>query len=148
MQRVAMARLFYHHPLFAILDECTSAVSDEVEDIIYTSCRKLGITIFTVSHRPNLARHHELILKFNGRGGQWDVKEVTVEQKYDAEKALQQIKLSAGGTPKDSHDIPADAFKHAAKANNNTNKSFTSPTSKSNGTKTNWQAFNGDLPAK
>jgi ATP-binding cassette subfamily D (ALD) protein 3 len=37
-----MARLFYHKPNYAILDECTSAVSDEVEDEIYRTCTKLG----------------------------------------------------------------------------------------------------------
>jgi len=67
-QRVAMARLFYHRPLFAILDECTSSVSDEVEDAIYETCKTLGITIMTVSHRPSLRRHHDYTLEFDGRG--------------------------------------------------------------------------------
>jgi len=71
-QRVAMARLFYHRPHYAILDECTSAVSDEIEDKIYETCKELGITIFTVSHRKNLARHHNKVLNFDGRGKwQW-----------------------------------------------------------------------------
>jgi len=70
-QRVAMARLFYHRPRFAILDECTSAVSDEIEDKIYETCHELDITIFTVSHRKNLARHHHKVLNFDGRGG-WE----------------------------------------------------------------------------
>jgi len=70
-QRVAMARLFYHRPLFAILDECTSAVSDEVEGKIYETCKKLGITLFTVSHRPQLKRYHDFILRFEGSQGKW-----------------------------------------------------------------------------
>jgi ATP-binding cassette subfamily D (ALD) protein 3 len=76
-----MARLFYHRPSFAILDECTSAVSDEVEDTIYATCRRLGITIFTVSHRPTLARHHDLVLRFEGHGN-WSVEKIEQANKY------------------------------------------------------------------
>uniref|UniRef100_A0A803TSX8 ATP-binding cassette sub-family D member 3 n=1 Tax=Anolis carolinensis TaxID=28377 RepID=A0A803TSX8_ANOCA len=59
-QRMAMARLFYHKPQFAILDECTSAVSVDVEGYIYNHCRKVGITLFTVSHRKSLWKHHDV----------------------------------------------------------------------------------------
>lgn len=38
-----MARLFYHKPQFAILDECTSAVSVDVEDYIYSHCREVSM---------------------------------------------------------------------------------------------------------
>ncbi|CAI8010127.1 ATP-binding cassette sub-family D member 3 [Geodia barretti] len=67
-QRMAMARLFYHEPQFAILDECTSAVSVDVEGFIYSHCRERGITLFTVSHRKSLWTHHEYVLQFDGRG--------------------------------------------------------------------------------
>lgn len=70
-QRIAMARLFYHRPRYAILDECTSAVSDEVEDKCYVTCTELGITLFTVSHRPYLRKYHNFILHFEGRRGEW-----------------------------------------------------------------------------
>ncbi|KAG0265862.1 ATP-binding cassette sub- D member 3 [Actinomortierella ambigua] len=67
-QRVAMARLFYHAPQFAILDECTSAVSMDIEGIMYEHARAVGITLFTVSHRSSLIRHHEYLLRFDGEG--------------------------------------------------------------------------------
>ena len=67
-QRIAMARLFYHRPQFAILDECTSAVSVDVEGFMYRHCRELGITLFTVSHRKSLWAFHEYVLSFDGRG--------------------------------------------------------------------------------
>nr|XP_039255609.1 ATP-binding cassette sub-family D member 3-like [Styela clava] len=67
-QRMAMARLFYHKPQFAILDECTSAVSVDVEGFIYQHCRAVGITLFTVSHRKSLWKHHEYYLHMDGRG--------------------------------------------------------------------------------
>lgn len=67
-QRIAMARLFYHYPQFAILDECTSAVSVDVEGSMYQYCRKAGITLFTVSHRKSLWTHHDFYLHLDGRG--------------------------------------------------------------------------------
>ncbi|GLD94721.1 hypothetical protein PINS_up003345 [Pythium insidiosum] len=67
-QRVAMARLFYHKPQFAILDECTSAVSVDVEGAMYSYCREQDITLFTVSHRKSLWKYHEYVLRFDGRG--------------------------------------------------------------------------------
>lgn len=67
-QRIAMARLFYHQPQFAILDECTSAVSVDVEGSMYRYCRDVGITLLTVSHRKSLWQHHEYVLHLDGRG--------------------------------------------------------------------------------
>ena len=67
-QRIAMARLFYHRPLFAILDECTSTMSMDVESELYLKAKELEITLFTVSHRSSLFKFHEYILKFDGRG--------------------------------------------------------------------------------
>jgi ABC-type uncharacterized transport system fused permease/ATPase subunit len=50
-QRLAFSRLFFHKPKFAILDESSSALDSINEDIVYSNCKKLGITLISVAHR-------------------------------------------------------------------------------------------------
>lgn len=68
-QRLAMARLFYHQPKFAVLDECTSAVSPEMEQFMYEHAQKIGISVLSVAHRPALWHFHNRLLKLDGKGG-------------------------------------------------------------------------------
>ena len=67
-QRVAMARLLYHRPRYAILDECTSSVTLEMEKTMYEQAKAMGVTLMTVSHRRSLWQYHNHILQFDGQG--------------------------------------------------------------------------------
>ncbi|XP_068658650.1 ABC transporter D family member 1-like [Aristolochia californica] len=72
-QRLGMARLFYHKPKFAILDECTSAVTIDMEERFCTKVRAMGTSCITISHRPALVAFHDIVLSLDGEGG-WSVK--------------------------------------------------------------------------
>lgn len=65
-QRLGIARILYHRPRFAILDECTSAVTKDMERWLFEVARKLGISCITITHRPALQDHHHHMLKLTG----------------------------------------------------------------------------------
>ncbi|KAF8340930.1 ABC transporter transmembrane region 2-domain-containing protein [Amanita rubescens] len=81
-QRMGMARVFYQLPKFAILDECTSAVSSDVEGQMYESAKSLGITLITISLRPSLAKYHRQLLTLQGEDGsaRWTLTKVGTEE--------------------------------------------------------------------
>lgn len=65
-QRLGIARVLYHRPRFAILDECTSAVSKDTERWLFEVANALGISCVTITHRPALQEHHHQMLRLTG----------------------------------------------------------------------------------
>lgn len=43
-QRMGFARVLYHEPKYVIIDEGTSAVSSDVEGLLYETCKEKGIS--------------------------------------------------------------------------------------------------------
>jgi ATP-binding cassette subfamily D (ALD) long-chain fatty acid import protein len=98
-QRMSLARVFYHKPKFAILDECTSAVSSDVEGRMYEHAKSvLGITLITISLRPSLAKYHTHLLTLSGDGsGSWTLTRVGTDEErmgIDREIATLEAKLA------------------------------------------------------
>ncbi|AET38726.1 ATP-binding cassette long-chain fatty acid transporter PXA2 Ecym_3232 [Eremothecium cymbalariae DBVPG len=89
-QRLAMARMYYHKPKFAVLDECTSAVSPEMEQKMYTHAQKLNISLISVCHRTTLWHFHNLLLKFDGNGG-YSFAPFNPEQRLKDEQRLTEL---------------------------------------------------------
>lgn len=56
-QRVGLARLFFHKPRFAVLDESTSAINPDEEGALYRQLSELGITVFSIGARRCLSLH-------------------------------------------------------------------------------------------
>ena len=81
-QRLGMARLFYHKPRFAILDECTSGVTNDMEERFCEIVENMGCTCITISHRPALVAFHDKVLHLDGEGG-WTLNDL----KHDVEPA-------------------------------------------------------------
>lgn len=97
-QRLAMARLYYHRPKFAVLDECTSAAAPEMEQRMYSHAQSLGITVLTVAHRPDLWHFHKLLLKFDGKGNHFFGK-LDAEKRFKYEQEKQELEKNLRNLP-------------------------------------------------
>lgn len=121
-QRVAIARLLYHEPQYAFIDEGTSAVSSDVEGLLYETCKEKGISKFsfltqyrlilargtpktdqgfflsaliTISTRASLKKYHtyNLVLGMGEHGDEWAFERIGTErEKMHVEKELAELR--------------------------------------------------------
>ncbi|KAI8961988.1 ABC transporter transmembrane region 2-domain-containing protein [Daldinia sp. FL1419] len=94
-QRIGIARLLYHEPQYAVIDEGTSAVSSDVEGLLYETCKEKGITLITISTRASLKKYHtfNLILGMGENGDEWEFERIGTErEKMQVERELQELR--------------------------------------------------------
>ncbi|OJD35427.1 peroxisomal abc transporter [Diplodia corticola] len=94
-QRMGIARLLYHEPRYAFVDESTSAVSSDVEGLLYENAKARGITLITISTRASLKRYHTytLTLGLGEHGDEWDFQRIgTAQEKSSVEKELAELR--------------------------------------------------------
>ncbi|OAY82490.1 ABC transporter D family member 1 [Ananas comosus] len=114
-QRLGMARLFYHKPKFAILDECTSAVTTDMEERFCSKVRAMGTSCITISHRPALVAFHDIVLSLDGEGG-WSVQYKREGSAFPTEEEPNSLKSSETDRKSDALAVQR-AFITSAKGN-------------------------------
>lgn len=67
-QKIAFARLFLARPQYAFLDEATTAISHQDEEILYRLLSEKTKNFISVGHRSNLAKYHTHILDLQANG--------------------------------------------------------------------------------
>ncbi|KAI9806475.1 MAG: hypothetical protein M1833_003662 [Piccolia ochrophora] len=94
-QRMGLARLMYHEPRYALVDEGTSAVSSDVEGLLYERAKQKGITLITISTRASLKKYHThtLTLGVGADGAEWEFERIgTEKEKLGVERELVELR--------------------------------------------------------
>lgn len=77
-QRLAVVRALYDNPEYCIMDEATSAMSDDIEEKIYQLCLTRNVTMISIVHKESLKKFHKFQLKLLGEG-EWLHEPVNIE---------------------------------------------------------------------
>lgn len=109
MQALGFARLLFHRPAFALMDEATSAMDLHAEARLMQLCEERGITAVSICHRPSAAGLHKRRLRYTGHftgmdrdPASWRLEAVPQEDCANA-KALVE---AAQRLPVDTHPQP------------------------------------------
>ncbi|KAF8473226.1 ABC transporter transmembrane region 2-domain-containing protein [Kalaharituber pfeilii] len=94
-QRMGFARVLYHRPKYVFIDEGTSAVSSDVEGLLYEICKEQGITLITISSRLSLKKYHtyQLLLGTGPNGDGWEFDKIgTDRERTSAARELEELR--------------------------------------------------------
>lgn len=66
-QKLAIARVLFHQPELTIMDEPTSSLDADSEELIFSSLRKANMSILTTGHNSNVHKFHDSVVSMTAK---------------------------------------------------------------------------------
>mmetsp|Transcript_7472 Transcript_7472/g.28009 ORF Transcript_7472/g.28009 Transcript_7472/m.28009 type:complete len:1367 (-) Transcript_7472:1856-5956(-) len=81
-QRLQIARVLFHQPKFAFMDESSASLDSDNQHICYSSLRDAGITLISVAHVEAVKQYHSQILQLH-KSGTWTLSRIEPSNAYE-----------------------------------------------------------------